>query len=58
MCIWPFMDLEMLVGGFGSSIKCRDSLYIQQGLWPSDKEGSLNFCELKNLVGAVEEEAH
>jgi hypothetical protein len=41
-------------GGFGSSIECRDGLCIQQGLWPSNKEGSLNFCELKNLVDGVE----
>jgi hypothetical protein len=45
-------------GGFRSSIECRDGLYIRQGLWPSNKEGSSNFCELKNLVDVVEEEAH
>ncbi len=49
---------DTLSGGFGSSIECRDGLHIQQGLWPSNKEGSSNFRELKNLVDVVEEEAH
>jgi hypothetical protein len=49
---------DALSGGFGSSIEHQDGLYIQQGLWPSNKEGSSNFYELKNLVDVVEEEAH
>jgi hypothetical protein len=45
-------------GGFRSSIEHRDGLYIRQGLWPSNKEGSSNLCALKSLVDVVKEEAH
>jgi hypothetical protein len=49
---------DALSGDFGSSTEHQDGLYIRQGLWPSNEEGSSNFCELKNLVEAVKEEAH
>ncbi len=48
----------MLCLGASDQVSSARMVYIQQGLWPSNEEGSSNFRELKNLVDAVKEEAH
>ncbi len=46
------------MSGFGSLVQCLDRLFMHFGIWPSDVENdSSNYCELRNLVEAVEEEA-
>ncbi len=46
------------MAGFGATIERPEGLHGRFGLWGRDEEGqSLNYCELRNLVDTVEEEA-
>jgi hypothetical protein len=45
-------------GGFGLTVARLDGLYGRFGIWGKDaKDQSSNYCELRNLVETVEEEA-
>ncbi len=45
-------------GGFGATVERPSGLHNHYGLWRRDKkEQSSNYCELRNLVDTVEEEA-